>query len=681
MLKRVCLLMAMIWSLGFICTADAAPMELGLKPVVLGNEYSISLFMDDKVLRNPNAALTGFLEIKHGMKLSVAPVLDLWYSYSPTILPDISTMTVSVNGIPAESRRLVPDGAFRSNWQVALPLTSLREGINEITISVLHRSIEGLCKDIDNDANWFIIRPETTIKFKVDAMNYSLANFPNPFIDEYFGARNNVTFSLANLNDNNIISMLRLSSFMGRMSGYGSPVVWEARLEQPDAVLDTNVIRLGGQVEADVNFSGDTAFLKLFPSLNGHYNLSVGGNNENGAKLGVNALCNNKFVRTLSGSETQFSLPVQAEKLSGKKGLDSKGIYTLSDIGYNDDILAAGAFHQEAEIFIPKPSNYDIEEGSYVELHFRHAKILDRKKSAVTVYVNDIPIRSEVLTAENADGGILKAELPVLPANQQGWRVRFAFYHDLGIIDCSKRYDDVAWSVIEKETSIYLAVSSHSRQESLADFPGYFNTDSNGDIVLTMWLSQTPDNDELTAAAQLAYWIGQNNTGNIVWKVQLGPQAVISNDSGTVITTGQNRVLTDKRTIGDSLPVTVNADGTIKTSEWLSIATDAIDRKNIFQVARKGDNVIYAFTYANIENMKSFMRLAFINGTSLNGQVALIDANGQTLTFAEEVKHQDAGLSKIFRNFSGNRLGSYLAVIAVVVCGTLIMMWYSKRRK
>ena len=50
MLKRVCLLMAMIWSLGFICTADAAPMELGLKPVVLGNEYSISLFMDDKVL-------------------------------------------------------------------------------------------------------------------------------------------------------------------------------------------------------------------------------------------------------------------------------------------------------------------------------------------------------------------------------------------------------------------------------------------------------------------------------------------------------------------------------------------------------------------------------------------------------------------------------------------------------
>ena len=175
MLKRVCLLMAMIWSLGFICTADAAPMELGLKPVVLGNEYSISLFMDDKVLRNPNAALTGFLEIKPGMKLSVAPVLDLWYSYSPTILPDISTMTVSVNGIPAESRRLVPDGAFRSNWQVALPLTSLREGINEITISVLHRSIEGLCKDIDNDANWFIIRPETTIKFKVDAMNYSLA--------------------------------------------------------------------------------------------------------------------------------------------------------------------------------------------------------------------------------------------------------------------------------------------------------------------------------------------------------------------------------------------------------------------------------------------------------------------------------------------------------------------------
>lgn len=45
----------------------------------------------------------------------------------------------------------------------------------------------------------------------------------------------------------------------------------------------------------------------------------------------------------------------------------------------------------------------------------------------MTVYVNDIPIRSEVLTAENADGGILKAELPVLPANQQDGVCGFAF--------------------------------------------------------------------------------------------------------------------------------------------------------------------------------------------------------------------------------------------------------------
>ena len=142
MLKRVCLLMAMIWSLGFICTADAAPMELGLKPVVLGNEYSISLFMDDKVLRNPNAALTGFLEIKPGMKLSVAPVLDLWYSYSPTILPDISTMTVSVNGIPAESRRLVPDGAFRSNWQGALALRGLMKLPSVFCTGLLRASVK-----------------------------------------------------------------------------------------------------------------------------------------------------------------------------------------------------------------------------------------------------------------------------------------------------------------------------------------------------------------------------------------------------------------------------------------------------------------------------------------------------------------------------------------------------------
>lgn len=125
-----------------------------------------------------------------------------------------------------------------------------------------------------------------------------------------------------------------------------------------------------------------------------------------------------------------------------------------------------------------------------------------------------------------------------------------------------------------------MAVSNRSRQESLADFPGYFKADSNGDIVLTMWLSQTPNDDELTAAAQLAYWIGQNNTGNIIWKVLNGANADIDKDSGTVIITGQNSVLMEKNALNGNLPISITADGTIKTSEWVSIAAEAVTKKH-----------------------------------------------------------------------------------------------------
>ena len=161
--------------------------------------------------------------------------------------------------------------------------------------------------------------------------------------------------------------------------------------------------------------------------------------------------------------------------------------------------------------------------------------MLDAKKSAVTVYINGKPIRSAVLRPENADGGTLKVPIPDSELDQQGWQIRFAFYHDLGIVDCSKRYDDVAWSVVENRTNIYLAPGKQKGNVSLADFPYIMNSKDNKVMNVTMWISPEPTAEELTLACKLAYWIGQRNKTKIKWQVQQALDFDPSKASGTVI--------------------------------------------------------------------------------------------------------------------------------------------------
>jgi hypothetical protein len=682
MMRRLVKQFVLVFLLLFILAgfSAAAPAVVPtVPPVALADSYTLRLFNDNTVLRNPNESVSGYFDIYQGSQITEPPILDLWYSYSPTTKAELSFITISVNGVPVLSRPLEPAQASLVNWQVPLPVNQIKNGFNEVNIAVVHRSIDGLCRDIDNEANWFIIRPETRISFKVNRSPYTLASYPAPFLDEYLASKVNTVFYLPESPDPTLLSSLfNLATNWGTQGRAGVPQRFEVRLGVPGQVQANEVV-VG--LTPNQNVASKTAALSLEGLPTGFHRLLITGDNINSIAKAMDALNRPQLVKSFFGRQITLSTDLLPDKQESVR--KENGTYTLADLGYQQDIAVAGAFHQEAIINVPRPPNYKVGDGSYIELHFRHAKILDPKKSAVTIYINDIPIRSTALLAENAEKGILKAPIPLSELNKPSWRIRFGFYHDLGIIDCSKRYDEVAWSVVEKDTSIVLEEGNTERIPSLEDFPNNFFASVSGVITLTMVLPDNPSQEEVSAALKLAYYIGQQNKSKIIWQVQYAASFDARKAAGTVIALGKNDNVKQWSALKKYLSISPEENG-FYTADWLEVMPASLQSFDIYQISKIDDGkLLYAFLYASPERMSNLMNFSLLNGNVLSGQVTLVDEQGNRASFVQNpVPLNTSSFAWFKKIWYGNAsVGqSYLMVFLAVLLATGALMFFMRKR-
>lgn len=640
------------------------------------DSYTLKLFNQDAVLRNPNDREIRYLYIGEGSHIADAALLDLWYTYSPTTRDNLSMMTITVNGVPISSRQLAGQAGQDINWQVPLPAKYLKSGYNAVGIEVVHRTIDGLCRDIDDPANWFIIKPETRVNFRLLHDPYTLASLPSPFFDPYLAARTNTILYIPQSADSQTFAaLLNLVSQYGTLGLAGLPQRLEVRFA-PDAQPQAN----------EIVVSNGPASLDLTALPGGFERLTISGPDSQSLSSSLNGLSRPQLVKTLSGTKLNLSaaLPPEPEDNSFfSKNQNKKGLYTLSDLGCADDLTVAGAFHQKADIEIPRPANYGVGDGSYIELHFRHSPILDAKKSAVTIYVNDIPVRAQALTPENADKGVLKAPIPASELNKPSWRVRFGFYHDLGIIDCSKRYDEVAWSVIEKDSCVYLEPGDAYHDTSWEYFPSDFGVSSKNLLELTMVLPDNPSQEEMTAATRLAYYLGQQNKKKIRWQVQSASTFDPGQAKGAILVIGKNDDEGTWKNLKDALPV-VPENGSYRTASWMDAAASSLSGFDICEIGRsKNDRPVYAFLYASPERLNHLIDFMLEKGNSLQGQISLLNEQGEPVVFRHTPEApQASALAWLSKLINGqNQTGSVYAVIVVVVAALTGVLLYIVRRR
>ena len=641
--------------------------------------YSIRLFSEPQSIRLPKAVTSYWFMVPEGAYVEAAS-LSVVLDTSDTLLEDYSTATLEVNGVAVASVNLQTVKKEEKNvWDVSIPVERLKTDgtLNQLSIITAKRSILGDCADIDNPANWLIISDESALMLSIRETGLcQLSNlYPFLFNRAELGNTVSASFVLGGSDpDAEAQAALTIASAIGANYPYKKLTAGIVSQTQPNA--DSCFVIDAASKEANAGEG-----LLSVAQLDGRVQVQVAGGNREGLEKAVGVLANSALLSQFSTQSAviQSSVSPAGSALAARED----GFYTLADFEY-DDLSLAGAFHQQANLSIRQPDGLLGGPGSYFEVHFRHSNALVSDTSLLTVCFDGVPTASIQLSRANADGGKLRVAIPRETLNKGIFDITVDVYNYLGKIDCSKDWDDVAWTVIEKDSVLYLEPGNNTVTPSLARFPSLWGQDTL--VCLPADASETV----LQAMAGLAARCGQNTRIAARYTVVHSLNSQNAQNSHIILAGSRDQIVLPSE-IADALYVQP-VQGGYKVREGVSTIPEALTDKIIIQAVRSPYNYkknVYVILWADQSQEQALAALAGDADrlNALSGELALIGGgNLVTLNAAQEAETAipltpEVLMSRIVRATGIPRIGIILIFILILLILFLIIRQIRMRNR
>lgn len=639
--------------------------------------YNLHPLSQDQVFVNPANQWFYYFEIRSGLDLYPKQsyfLLD--YSTSQTLLSNQGSITVFLNGYPLASRVLPVIPGQSIPWRVDLPDKYFKLGFNEIRVSNRQKSSEAPCRDVDNAANWIKISKNTTLHLvRQDLITFPLMSYPFPYLDPL---ENNVVRchwmiptspSIATISN-----MLDLASDWGR------------RLSDRSLQLHVATRAEGDPKGEDVLITDDPKWAKASPSGMGSDNgclvnfspngkpgsscLLLAGNGATGLHSAESATSQQEMISQMGGTSTLLTRPPVSIEIPPTTRL---GSFTFTDLGL-PAIHLAGAFHQKTSITIRRPLRCDLGRESYIKLKFRHSASMNPLRSLISIYLNGIPIGSSKLEPDNANDGVIRARIPAEELAKNFWVIDIACFHDLGAVDCSKSYDDVAWTVIEGESTFDLVTGDLIGRPYLESFPYLIPSDGRIPKTIDVAFSKNPSDEQLSLAAVIAGRAAQTNRIPITWTSSVGDIAS-TKASGLVL--GYYDEVDRFAKLRKELLVCPLGPGKFEISNKLQLIPDTLVGGAIIQaVAAPGTNsgVIYVLLAQDNDAMNAVAKTIAdpAKADQIGGQACVITKDGRIVP----LKLQGQDIAKEIKTSSQTYTPQMRAVMFIIVLTVIaVIAW------
>lgn len=636
--------------------------------------FNIRLFKDGQLLNKPLNILSFWFEIKPGISIGNNNFVEIKYSYSETLLSNESFITVALNGYPLKSRSVFAKGSMPVSWRVYIPKSRIKVGFNELSIITRQRSINGLCKDIDNDSNWIIIHNHSFLHLEVYDTEYSLSYYPYPFLEYLSNNPSDFTFYLPkDFTQEELEAILEISSGLGVRSKNNN-LYLKVSTQDPYS-KDSEKQILVGEIQRWKTLSQDESFKDLKDNQGLLYlyytkhklQLYVSGGKE-GLSKAVSYINNPKQILI-----TEKNPVIITSELKEEAGKSREGVIRLRDLGY-ESIVLSGAFQRASSFLLKIPPGFSsISSGSFIELHFRHSKLLEPNKSSITVYINGKPAKSERLSPNNAENGILRISFPKDELNKREWFIEIKTYHSLIDADCNKKYDEIAWTKIEGDSLIYLV---KGWEEFYPDLKDLWKISYRENIVF--WFPEKPSDTLLSLSATLSAKIGQISGNKIKCRVLMSDK--IDEETikdADIIFLGDMK---DQRINLISNAIWIKPEGNnFSLKRDLGFSLDGFITDALLQVDTSPwgkDKALYSILY---KDQDSVAKLKSLLGNSKNtdkfyGQVSIVTKMGKIVS-SYLIKERETILSVFIKK----PVIFYLIILLIAVLITIVTIMISRK--
>ncbi len=382
------------------------------------------------------------------------------YAYSEHLNRQQSYAILKINDIPIKTIRLA-DIPRVGQLTFNLPLQQFNKDINSVSIDLHTRTQSSdICEDYNNNANWFLLNDESSVNVNYNKTPFTtileFAKYVTNYSDEInFIQDNNINYILNTFleKDINIVPVMSNNSEYIYINNYNSMSdTYKNKVAEPQ---------------------GDEILFQLINQPNNNNNILVITSKNDDSLYNVTTLVN--YLETNTSVLDSRILRLENQTIEQE---DLAVEYKLMD----DDIYLEGTKNVSTTFNIPYPINREIAKGSSITINNRYSNNLDFDNSLLTIYVNNQPIGSHKLSAENSDNDIIEIPIPETVDLSSGLSVTLDYVLELNESYCNPNNSYLPWVYID-DSSIIDIRSNAIKTDDLHYFPYPFVID--GDLTDT----------------------------------------------------------------------------------------------------------------------------------------------------------------------------------------------------
>lgn len=497
--------------------------------------------------QNTDSSLTGVSSTKN----VYFQVLDYWnvdhvnlnmdYKVSQLTRSDISSITLSINGIKFHSFRPVENSDEKQSLEVSVPKDLLKVGSNVIKIegNVSTINSDDVCNIVETPADWLHIFKGSNVGvvYGKTEMKDSIQDF-----NQRFAGMDSIVHKEVALLVPEKATDEELETSMYALSGYTKSN------EQ-----DNQQIPVGTINDSDLSKKALVVIIAEYDHLPAEYKESISADSvKNDAVMKVIKKENqNALIITSSNKDAlvkagRFAAnqELMSETQEGQKAITSKTNTDSPYTGINEEFQLTktgdeitGPFHQEQTYFMSLPANRSLSENSQINLDFRYAKNLDFDRSLMTVSVGGVPIGSKKLSKDFADGDTASFNLPKDINVSGNFDITISFDLEVKDLTCTPRQGQTPWAYITPDS--IMKVNTKERTDLLfSNYPFPFVRDARFNQVAVV-LPKTMNAEYYQALTNIFNLLGkqvQDNTGKVAFYQDTVDQAKLKESN--IITLG-----------------------------------------------------------------------------------------------------------------------------------------------
>lgn len=392
---------------------------------------TVALYYDDLVLRGNSARHDAFFEIGKGQQVADGSYIDLRFSHSPSIIPNLSSMTVLIDDIPLGGIALDSKDAKKKNWRLDLSGLHLGPGYHKISLLArMKLSSEQICEDPSNELLWLIAHKTSKAVLKLSPIyaDADLSWYPSPFLER--GGANPLQAIMIvpdRIGQAEFAVAARLSQFFTAQTPDGRlqiPVFTESdateeMLNARNAIWIGSIDkwRTGGLKLSEAAAKAAGRQLKdqgVIVEVESPWNearthLLIAGNDKQ-LSVAADILTTETLYRQLQGNVLDvLEQRAPSEQQEAAKPGDPYSV-TLQQLGY-DRLKTENVLHGSTQFEYNIPTDLDLGDSARLLLKYSHSKSIVYHKSVMTVKVNGTPVESIGLTERTSAGGVLDVRI------------------------------------------------------------------------------------------------------------------------------------------------------------------------------------------------------------------------------------------------------------------------------